>query len=317
MRGWIVYKKKQQNVRDSAYEIRRFQAVAQELGIELQVVKPEQVDLIVTREGRKSVYLDGKETGLPHFILPRMGSGTTYFALAVVRHLERLGVHCFNSSASTDIAKDKLHTQQILAANDLPVPSTMLVKFPVDAAVVEKQLGFPVVVKTLSGSRGKGVYLSESRQKFLDLMQLIEASNADASIILQQFVSDSYGRDLRVFTVGGRAVACMRRTARENGFKANFSAGGEVERFEISPEVEWLASKASAVLGLDIAGVDLLFDGDHFKICEVNSSPGFKGLEKCCEVDIPREIYRYLTIRLGHVPGVNPPPLSPAEPERA
>ena len=201
MRGWILYKRKQQAVKDSAYEIRRFREVASEVGLDLRVVKPEQVDLIVTREGHKSVRLDGEETALPHFVLPRMGAGTTYFALAVIRHLERLGVHSFNSSASIDIVKDKLHTQQILASNDLPVPKTMLVKFPVDASLVESQLGFPVVVKTLSGSQGKGVYLSNSRRRFIDLMQLIDASKPGASIILQQFVQDSHGRDLRVLTI--------------------------------------------------------------------------------------------------------------------
>jgi len=312
MRGWILHKRKQATEKDSAYEIRRFREVAREVGLDVRVVKPEQVDLIVTREGRKSVRLDGEETSLPHFVLPRMGAGTTYFALAVIRHLERLGVHTFNSAASIDIVKDKLHTQQILASNDLPVPKTMLVKFPVDASLVESQLGFPVVVKTLSGSRGKGVYLSESRRSFVDLMQLIDASKPGASIILQQFVEDSHGRDLRVLTIGGRAVACMQRTAPEHAFKANFSAGGSVQRFEIGAEVEWLASTASTVLGLDIAGVDLLFDGDHFKICEVNSSPGFRGLETCCAIDVPREVYRYLAIRLGHVPGTNPPSLAPA-----
>jgi len=197
------------------------------------------------------------------------------------------------------MVKDKLFTQQILAQKNFPVPKTMLVKSPIDIDLVEKYIGFPVVVKTLSGSQGKGVYLSENKKSFKDLMQLIESTNPNLNIILQEFIKDSFGRDLRVFTIGGRAVACMERRATDGEFKANFSAGGEVYEYKLTPEIEWLATEVSRVLGLEIAGVDLLFHGNHFKICEVNSSPGFEGLEKCCKVDIPREIYRYLKIRLG------------------
>lgn len=299
MKCWILYKRTQAEISPEAYEINHLLDRAAKHGVEACVVKPDQVELIVTREGSRSILLDGEPTEVPDFVLPRMGAGTTYFALAVIRHLERLGVHCINSAASIEAVKDKLLTQQILAAQNLPVPKTMLVKFPVDSHLVEKHLGFPVVVKSLSGSQGKGVFLSESRKSFADLVQLIEASNPTANIILQEFVSDSYGQDLRVVTIGGRAIACMKRSSADGDFKANFSAGGSVEAYELTPEIEWLALQASSILGLDIAGVDLLFAGDHFKICEVNSSPGFQGLERCCALDVASEIYQYVNIRLG------------------
>jgi gamma-F420-2:alpha-L-glutamate ligase len=253
----------------------------------------------VTRDDRKSIVLDGKSVPLPDFIIPRMGAKSTYFAFAVIRQLERMGVHSFNSSQSIGIVKDKMFTQQVLAASDLPVPKTMLARQPVNIELVEKQLGFPAVVKTISGSQGRGVFLCDTKSGFEDLMQLVNATESKANMIIQEFIKSSKGRDLRVFVIGGKVVACMERLAKEGDFKANFSRGSEVRQFKTSPEIEWLATESARILGLDIAGIDLLFDGDHFKICEANSSPGFKGIESCCNISIPDEIYDFIKIRLG------------------
>ncbi len=299
MRGWIIYKHNDLLLRQEAYEVNRLLEVAKEENIELQVFSPDQFDLTVTRDDEKSILIDGKRQELPDFVMPRMGAGTTYFTLAVIRHLERLGVYCVNSSHSIETVKDKLFAQQILAEKNLPTPDTMLVKFPVNVALVEKQIGFPVVVKTLSGSQGSGVFLSKSPGEFDDLMQLIEATSPKANIILQQFVKASHGRDLRVFTIGGRAIACMERNSNGENFKANVSLGGVGKLYPITPEIEWLATQTANVLGLDVAGIDLLFDQEHFKICEANSSPGFEGLENAVDIDVPREIFHFIRIRLG------------------
>lgn len=302
MLGWILYRASGSELKPEMYEIGRFLDTARKQNIELLVVKPDQIDLVVTREDRKSILIDGKATALPDFVLPRMGAATTYFALAVIRHLERLGVPCFNTGNSIDTVRDKLYTQQILAESNLPVPKTMLVKFPINIELIENTFSFPIVVKTLSGSQGKGVYLSENKKSFQDLLHLIESSNPRMNLIIQEFIKESSGRDLRVFTIGGRVVACMERSSSDGTFKANYSAGGIVRGYPINPEIEWLAVEASRILKLDIAGVDLLFAEDHFKICEINSSPGFEGLESCCEVNIPLELFHYLQIRLGKFP---------------
>ena len=214
MKGWILYSEAA-NPKPEWYEISRLVDVAKKNQIDVDVLKPEQFDLIVTRDDRKSVLVDGKVLPLPDFVLPRMGAGTTYFALAVIRHLERLGVHAFNASQSIDTVKDKLFTQQILAEHNLPVPKTMLVKYPVDVDFVEKQLGFPVVVKTISGQQGSGVFLAETRSKFEDVMELINAYKRNANIILQEFIHTSKGRHSRL-TIGGRQVTqpriCSRTT---------------------------------------------------------------------------------------------------------
>lgn len=299
MKGWIIYSENETEIVSERNEVNRFVQEAKEEGIELKVLRPEQIDLFVTSQNRKSIIVDGEVTTLPAFVLPRMGAGTTYFALAVIRHLERMGVPCINSSHPTEIVKDKLYTQQILAENNLPVPKTMLAKFPINIDLIEKNIGFPAVIKTLYGTQGKGVFLSNNKKSFKDLMQLIEITNSKLNIIIQELIKDSYGRDLRVLIVGGRAIACMERSAPEDGFKANFSDGGSVRQFELTPEIEWLATEACRVTGLEIAGVDLLFDGDHYKICEINSSPGFTGIESCCDINVAKEIFKYLKIRFG------------------
>jgi gamma-F420-2:alpha-L-glutamate ligase len=299
MNGWILYKKIVTQIKPEIYEINRLIEVAKKRGIVMEVLKPEEFELYVTSDDRKSIMVHNKSVSLPDFFLPRMGADTTYFGLAVIRHLERLGVCTFNSAASVYKVKDKLYTQQILAEQNLPVPKTMLAKFPVDSTRVDKMMGFPVIVKTLSGTQGSGVFLSENKTKFEDLMQLIQAAKSTTNIILQEYIKTSRGRDLRAFVIGGRVVACMERQAHDSSFKANFSRGGQVKAHPITPEIEWLARESSRILELDIAGIDLLFDEGHLKICEANSSPAFEGIEKCCDISIPDEIYNYVKLRLG------------------
>lgn len=299
MRGWILYKYPEAILPAEAYEMHRLLSTGRDSDIDINVVVQEQFDLIVNHDDRRSIRVGGKVVALPDFVLPRRGAGTTYFCLAIIRHLEQLGIYVVNKSTSIETVKDKLYTQQILAKSDLPFAKTMLVKFPVDTALVEEMLGFPVVVKTVYGSQGKGVFLAENKQQFLDLMNMIRALNASVTIILQEFIRNSCGRDLRVITIGGKAIACIMRNAPDGGFKANFSGGGTAQAYELTPEIERLANEACRVFDLDVAGIDLLFDGDSFKICEVNSSPGFKGMESCHpELNIADEIFKYVRKKL-------------------
>ncbi len=298
MLGWILHKHSNFLLKPETYEIQKLVEEGAAVGIEIKVYKPEQIEIIINRDDRKSIFVNDVLTSLPDFIIPRMGAGTTYFALALIRHLEKLGVYSYNSANSIDIVKDKLWQLQILAESGLPIPNTMLARFPLDLNLVGKHIGFPVVVKTLSGSQGSGVFLCETQNSFEELMHMLENSNPNVNLIFQEFVKTSYGRDLRVVTVGGRIVGAMERNAADGNFKANYSRGGDVKKFDITPEIEWLVLEVARILDLDIAGIDLLFDGDRFKICEVNSSPGFEGLEKACEKNIAKEIIQYVSLRL-------------------
>lgn len=295
MRVWILTKK-----RDStSYTNNRFREVAGQIGIELTVAAPEQFDIIATREGRKSILYDGDTVDLPDSLVPRMGAGTTYFALAVIRHLERLGALVLNGSQSIEASKDKLATLQVLSANNIPIPKTMLAKFPLNIDYVEKEFTYPLILKTVSGSEGKGVVLCETKSHLEDIASFMEESrDARVNVILQEFVASSRGKDIRVVVVGGRPIGAMLRTAATGRFKANVAAGAKVEPFQTNPGVEWLAIESARLLGLEIAGIDILFDGDSYRVCEVNSAPGFEGFEEATGVNVPQEIYNYIRVRL-------------------
>ena len=308
MQGWILNRFSQHALRPDSHGIHRLLAEAQQENIAVRVVSPGELDIVVENDGRHRFLLNGQEVFRPDFLLNRMGSATTYFALAIMRQMENAGVYVPNRSQSIALVRDKLHTLQVLAQNNLPIAKSMLAKYPIDVDLVERELCFPVIVKTLAGSQGRGVFLCETRHKFEDLIAMITTSQGNPNFVIQEFISSSVGRDLRVFVIGQRVVGCMKRMARPGSFKANYSRGGSVESYSVTPLIEQLAVKAAQVLDLEIAGVDLLFDGHGFKICEANSSPGFRGMEQCLGINIPKEIYRYIATQLGaekSIPRIN------------
>ncbi len=300
MEVWILFNEEIESSSAEAFEIRRFLSEGREMGIDVKVFDPAQFDLLVTTEDRDSVLIDGRAVPLPDFCLPRTYViDTGYFALAVIRQLEQLGVRIYNDSSCIEMVADKLHTHQVLVENKLPTPTTMLAKFPVDVDLVEKTIGFPVVVKTLLGVNGSGVFLMENRDAFMDLMGLISETNPNIQLIFQKFVAISKGRDLRLFVVDGEVVASMERRAAEGGFKANYSQGGSVIEIDPDKEARDLAIKTADVLNIQIAGIDLLYAEDGgYTICEANTFPGFKGLESCTNVNIPKAIFGAMQKRL-------------------
>ncbi len=294
MQGWILNRFSQQSLRCDSHSAHRFLAQAKQKNILLRVIAPHEIDIIVDNNGGNRFLLSGNPVLAPDFLLNRMGSATTYYALALMRQLENAKVYLPNSAASVALVRDKMHTMQVLAAHGLPVAKSILAKCPLNVDLVEREIGFPLVVKTLSGSQGRGVFLCENRRTFEDLIALITTSQGNPNFVVQEFVAKSMGRDLRVFVVGKRVVGCMLRKALEGSFKANYSRGGSVEAYPLTPLIESLALKAAQVLGLKIAGVDLLFSQEGFKICEANSSPGFRGMEECSTVNIPDEIFNHI-----------------------
>ena len=210
-----------------------------------------------------------------------------------------MGVLFINSSDSIDNVKDKLYTMQILASHNVPHPKTMLVRNPVDVDYVEKRIGFPIVVKSLSGTHGKGVYLAEKKKNFSQLMDMMEQFNDRFNIILQEFVSDSHGKDIRVVVVGGRVIGAMKRESKDGDFRANITRGGGAKPVEVDEQMEYLALESTKLLNLDIGAVDLLYDNGGYKICEVNSSPGFYGMEKYTDIKVSEEIVSYVKYKIG------------------
>ena len=296
MNGWIIHKKEL----GENHEVSRLVEEFDNKGIKVRVVNPKDVDIFVDRDDRKSIIVSGEPRKLPDFVLPRTGSGTTYFVKAIIRHLERLGVTLINGSNAIDTVKDKLYTQQILAESNLPVPKTLLLKHPINLEWVEKHLTFPVIIKTLSGSFGAGVFLAENKKQLAQLVKMAEITNEGYDIILQEFIEDSYGKDLRVLVINGKVAGCMMRQAVDDDFRANITRGGEGIPYQITEDIEWLGGESARLLGLDIAGVDLLFSNGSYKICEVNSSPGFEGMDKFTHTNIAEDIVHYVKYKMGY-----------------
>ena len=293
MKIWIFAKKENQK----NYENKRFAEEAAKMKIHLDFVAPEDFEIIEPRASNLTILYKHKPIELPDFVIPRMGSGTTYFGLAVLRQLEQIGVCLINHARGIESSKDKLEATQILSSKNIPIPKTMLAKPTFKISFIKKEFKFPIVVKPISGSEGRGILLCETPAQLEDVMELIQkSSEGRQNIILQEFITDSSGKDIRVFVVGGRALGAMLRKGKKGSFKANFSAGGTVELFPLSPEVEHLAVESARALGLDIAGVDVLFDKEGYRICEVNSSPYFKGFEEATKKNIPREIFKFAQV---------------------
>ncbi|MEM9468912.1 MAG: RimK family alpha-L-glutamate ligase [Pseudomonadota bacterium] len=294
MEVWILYGDDIESNADLAHEVRRFLSVGKQMDIKVRVVRPGQFDLLVTHEIRDTILIDGKPTPLPDFVFPYFNhADQSYFSLAIVRQLERLGVHVYNGAHTIETVRDKLHTHQILAESGITTPDTMLAKFPVDMELIEKTIGFPVVVKTLNGALGIGVFLIETPKAFGDLMELVGETNPNLQLIFQKFVSQSKGRDLRLFTVEGEVIAAMERRAHDGGFKANFSSGASVHEFIPDQPAIDMAIRTAEVLNIDIGGIDLLFnEGGGYTICEANTFPGFKGLEKASGVNVAEKIFQ-------------------------
>ena len=279
------------------YERERFIEEADKYGIDFTVVFADEIDLIVSRDDRKSIRFRNDIVALPDSLLARTGSGTGYFNLSVIRQFERLNVPTLPNSSSIEASKDKMYANQILAQAGLPIPKTMLTRFPCKAELVEKVVGFPCVLKVVTGSHGAGVYLCENAKQFEDLSELISSLDGKTSMIIQEYIKFSEGRDLRVIVVGGRVIGAMQRTSTDGSFKANISRGGKGEPYDVDDEMEMLAIQVAKVLDLDVAGVDLLFHNDGYRICEANSSPGFKGFEQALGINIPQKIFDYAKLR--------------------
>ena len=293
--GWMLVKDRFWE----SYETNRLIEEFQKQDIDIQLVDPNTVDIFVNKDNKKSILVNGEPSDLPKFVFPRTGSGTSYYIKAVIRHFERMDIPVINSSHAIDNVKDKLYTHQILAQSNLDIPKTMLLRYPIDIDFVEKNIGFPVIVKKISGSYGRGVFLCEDKKQLNQLVTMAELTKKSYDIIIQEFIKDTWGKDLRVFVVNDKVVGCMMRQATDDDFRANITRGGEGFPYEVNEQIEWLSSESSKALGLDIAGVDLLFQNGGYKICEVNSNPGFEGMEMFTKKNIAGEIVSFIKLKLG------------------
>lgn len=275
---------------EDEYETKRLVESFRSKNIDVSVKHPDHFDLVVNENLKHCIKYNGESIDLPDLIFVRLGAGISSFQLAVIRHFEQAGVKCINSSISIESAIDKLRTAQILSSNNIAIPKTMIVKFPIDVNLVETDIGFPCVIKVVTGSYGEGIFLCDDNISFKKIMEFISNVGSRETLIVQEYLGDHPGEDLRVLVANNTVIGAMKRTAPIGDFRANITNGGTGEIFPVTEEIEQIAKQTARVLGLTIAGIDLLFDNNSFKVCEANSNPGFKGFETFCKIDVADQL---------------------------
>ena len=254
---------------------KRFRAEAKKLNINLRFVYTEEID-ITEPQKNNFIIINGIPTPPPSCLLVRVGANA--FVRSAIQMFENKGIPTINSAESIRISSDKFVSIQRFSQYNLPIPKTIQVSFPINIEKVERNFQYPIVVKRNFGSLGKGVDLCKNRNDIFKSRHLTRKK----SIIFQEFIKDSIGRDIRVFVIGGKAVGAIVRNAPPGNFKSNLTTGGKASKCKLSDRLIFLAEKCAEAHNLEIAGVDILFDKDDYKICEINSNPGFTflGFEK-------------------------------------
>lgn len=269
MRGFILSAESKSHL-----EIAKMLKAAGKLDIQLELIDPRRLTVLLDPDN-PHLLLEGAETLIPDFAIAAFAKDPSYGNISCLQQLESMGVFCINRASVMETTKDKMLTLQKLSAAGIPVPKTILNTTAATLPVIEKELGFPLVLKVIGGSKGDGVILVDTPEELENTLQIANAGNLQEELIMQQMVSTSKGRDLRVVVVNGKAHACAQRTApTKEGFKANYSAGGSIAPYKLDDQIIDITNRVSEVLGLFIGGVDLLFTDEGYVVCEVNSVPG-------------------------------------------
>tara|TARA_R110002072_G_scaffold64203_2_gene159185 strand:- start:25069 stop:26286 length:1218 start_codon:yes stop_codon:yes gene_type:complete len=230
-------------------------------------------------------------------IIPRIGASITYFGTAVVRQFQQLDVYSPNSADGILNSRDKLRSFQILSKHKIGIPATTFVKDKKDVLpAIERVGGAPIVIKLLEGTQGIGVLLAHTLEMATSIIELLQSQKQN--VLIQKFVAESKGKDIRAIVVGDQVVAAMRRVAQGQEFRSNVHRGGRTEMVELSEEYKETAIRASKIMGLGISGVDMLEGKDGPQIMEINSSPGLEGIEGCTKLDIAGSFIDYIAARV-------------------
>ena len=242
---------------------------------------------------KPTVYYGGESLQKVDAIIPRIGASNTFYGTAVVRQFETMNCFCVNPSISISNSRDKLRSMQILAEAGINMPVTGFASHTKDIeGVIESVGSTPLVMKLLQGTQGQGIVLAETRKAAESVMSAFR--QLDADIMVQEYIKESSGTDIRAFVIGNRVVAAMKRVAPEGEFRSNLHRGATVENITLTSEENQIAIRAASILGLTIAGVDLMRSNRGPLILEVNSSPGLQGIEACTKMDIASQIINFI-----------------------
>lgn len=275
------------------YSTKRLYKTIQERGHDALVVDHSLCDLIIEQDGPSIIYKGEKLTDIDA-IIPRIGASVTFYGTAVVRQFELMGVFSAIESQAIVRSRDKLRCLQILSKEGLGMPKTAFTNFSKggEKQLVEHVGGAPLIIKLLEGTQGLGVVLAETKKAGQSVIEAFHGLKA--RIIVQEFIKEARGADIRAFIVNGKVVGAMKRQGAEGEFRSNLHRGGKAEVIKLSRLEKAAALNAAKALGLDIAGVDMLQSDRGPLILEVNSSPGLEGIEKATGVNIAGKIIEYI-----------------------
>jgi ribosomal protein S6--L-glutamate ligase len=277
---------------ESLYSTRVLVEAARKRGHGVRVLDTLQFDIRVSKRNPELFY-QGEPVGPVDAVIPRIGASITFFGLAVVRQFEMMGVYCVNESQAIARSRDKLRCLQILSRHDIGMPPTVYTRQADHiTACIDRVAGPPVVVKLLEGTQGIGVVLAETA---MAASSVIEAFHGlDQNILIQKFIKEAKGADIRALVVGRRVVAAMKRKAVAGEFRSNIHRGGKATKVRLSADYRKTALQAARVLGLRVAGVDMIESEDGAMVMEVNSSPGLEGIQKTTGVDVAEAVIEHI-----------------------
>ncbi|WP_405222847.1 MULTISPECIES: 30S ribosomal protein S6--L-glutamate ligase [Lentisalinibacter] len=270
--------------RRSIYSTRRLMEAGEERGHEMHVIDHQRCYMDITSH-KPSVHYKGATLKGFDAVIPRIGASVTFYGTAVLRQFEMMGVFPLNESVAISRSRDKLRSLQLLSRRGIGLPVTGFANSPDDTEDVLKMTGgAPVVIKLLEGTQGVGVVLAETRKAATSVIEAFRGLNAN--FLVQEFIAEAGGADIRCLVVGGKVVASMKRQGKEGEFRSNLHRGGSASLVRITPEERSTAVRSAKIMGLNVAGVDILRSNHGPVVMEVNSSPGLEGIEAATGKDV-------------------------------
>ncbi|MGJ8585158.1 MAG: 30S ribosomal protein S6--L-glutamate ligase [Marinosulfonomonas sp.] len=274
------------------YTHRRLKEAAEERGHTLDVVNTLRCYMNIASR-RPEVYYNGEKLVGYDAVIPRIGASITFYGMAVLRQFEMQGVYPLNESVAIGRSRDKLRSMQLLARDGIGLPVTAFAHDPKQTdEVLELAGGAPVVIKLLEGTQGIGVVLADTKRSAKSVVEAFRG--AGVNILLQEFIKEAGGTDIRAIVIGGKVVAAMKRTGADGDFRSNLHRGGSAQLIKLSPEERSTAVRSAKAMGLNVCGVDMLRSNHGPVVMEVNSSPGLEGVEKATGKDIAGKILEYI-----------------------
>ena len=277
----------------SLYSHQRLMAAGIEAGHTMQIINPLYCYMNVEASCPKIYYRGGEELARFDAVIPRIGASNTFYGTAVLRHLETMGIYTLNESIAISRSRDKFRSLQLLARKGIPMPLTGFAQSPDNNADLIRMVGgAPLVIKLLEGTQGKGVVLADSHQSAVSIINAFKEMHAN--ILVQEYIAESHGTDIRCLVVGDKVVASIKRQAKAGEFRANVHQGGKALKVKLTPEERNIAIASAKTMGLKVAGVDLVRSKRGPLVLEINSSPGLEGIETATQINIAGKIIQYI-----------------------